>query len=183
MNGGRVRANKSSTISQGVIDITSDDSDIEGVITNENNSVNKQGNFPIAKYDTSVSQKTFAQERYEITNKLFELYNKTIFEDKLPKDLKIHWVNNLNRTSAKHIYEKTVYINRQSVLCEIQLSAKVLNSIDRLKDTLVHHLCHLAARLVDGDKNSTHSINWINWAQKATNIHPDLNITLDHHYN
>jgi hypothetical protein len=39
MNGGRVRANKSSTISQGVIDITSDDSDIEGVISNGNNNV------------------------------------------------------------------------------------------------------------------------------------------------
>lgn len=44
----------------------------------------------------------------------------------------------------------------------IDLSEKVLTSADRVRDTLVHELCHAAVWIIDGNRDG-HGKNWKYW--------------------
>ncbi|KAA0190888.1 hypothetical protein HAZT_HAZT002562 [Hyalella azteca] len=55
----------------------------------------------------------------------------------------------------------------------VELSTKVVDCPARLRDTLVHELCHAAAWLVSGYK-SGHGPVWQDWVSRATGVFPEL---------
>ena len=65
------------------------------------------------------------------------------------------------------------YIGSMNKKCRIELSEKVVDSCDRIRDTLIHELCHAATWLIDGIK-AGHGPHWKRWAHKATMIFSDL---------
>ena len=68
------------------------------------------------------------------------MYNTTVFEGCLPADMKLIWSKTLTKTAGRcrcKIKKKGTETER---FCEIELSAKVLTSADRLRDTLIHEL-------------------------------------------
>lgn len=106
-----------------------------------------------------------------------KLYNDRVFDNKL-KDVPVSWSKNLTKTAGYCRNRKMFVI---LVLCyttlilnlwycfrgcvrkaEIQLSEKVLTSADRVRDTLVHELCHAAVWIVDGER-SHHGKVWKYW--------------------
>lgn len=55
----------------------------------------------------------------------------------------------------------------------IELSEKVCDSADRLRDTLIHEMCHAATWLINGVRDG-HGNFWKLYARKATLAHPEL---------
>ena len=59
------------------------------------------------------------------------------------------------------------------ITLKVILYLKVLDSPDRLRDTLVHEMCHAAAWLISGYKDG-HGPIWKNWASRAMTRFPEL---------
>lgn len=64
----------------------------------------------------------------------------------------------------------------------IELSEKVCDSADRLRDTLIHEVCHAATWLINGVRDG-HGRFWRYYARKSAMIHPELPmVTRCHNY-
>ena len=57
--------------------------------------------------------------------------------------------------------------------CEIHLAVKVLTCADRLRDTLIHEMCHAASWIISGYRDGHGSI-FKSWACRATKTFTDL---------
>ncbi|XP_019867104.2 germ cell nuclear acidic protein-like isoform X2 [Aethina tumida] len=131
---------------------------------------------PLEKCDMAVRlyRKNFKQNKEKLAAALFTLYNEEIFEKKIPADISIDW-NDRMRGSAgfcfcKKITRKSGKIERS---VRIQLATKVVDSPDRLRDTLVHELCHAATWMVNNVSDG-HGHYWKAWASKAMKRFPEL---------
>ncbi|XP_072170840.1 uncharacterized protein [Diadema setosum] len=114
----------------------------------------------------------FKRNRDELTQRLFKLYNKTVFDDKLPADFSITWNTRMRKTAGFCFYKKRLGNERTA---RIELSIKVCDSAERLRDTLIHELCHAAAWLIHGVSDG-HGRFWKYWAAKANLAHPEIPI-------
>ncbi|XP_046854411.1 HMG box-containing protein C19G7.04-like [Xenia sp. Carnegie-2017] len=112
--------------------------------------------------------KRWQKSRELLVAELYSYYNETVFHNKLPADLPIIWNKKMTKT-AGYCY----YIGSMVKKCRIELSEKVVDSCDRIRDTLIHELCHAAAWLIDGVK-AGHGPQWKRWANKAMMLHSDL---------
>lgn len=99
--------------------------------------------------DAIPFMKNFRKSRDELTNLLFTLFNDKVFNKNLPRDFSITWNSRLTRTAGycRHFTKRengmTTYESR------IELSVKVVDTPCRLRDTLVHELCHAATWVID----------------------------------
>lgn len=64
----------------------------------------------------------------------------------------------------------------------IELSTKVVDSEERVRNTLSHEMCHLSTWLVDGVGQPDHGSAWKKWAAKVTRYRPDIEISTRHTY-
>ncbi|CAJ0919923.1 unnamed protein product, partial [Ranitomeya imitator] len=120
---------------------------------------------------TSTYVKTFKQKKHELTVRLYSLYNQTIFEQELPENLEISWNKKMRKTAGYCVTgQKQPTLERYA---RIELSEKVCDSADRLRDTLIHELCHAATWLINGVRDG-HGQFWKFYARKASLIHPEL---------
>ncbi|XP_073412294.1 germ cell nuclear acidic protein isoform X2 [Dendrobates tinctorius] len=120
---------------------------------------------------TSTYVKTFKQKKHELTVRLYSLYNQTIFEQQLPENLEISWNKKMRKTAGYCITgQKQPTLERYA---RIELSEKVCDSADRLRDTLIHEVCHAATWLINGVRDG-HGQFWKFYARKASLIHPEL---------
>ncbi|XP_073493983.1 germ cell nuclear acidic protein isoform X2 [Phyllobates terribilis] len=120
---------------------------------------------------TSTYVKTFKQKKHELTVRLYSLYNQTIFEQKLPENLEITWNKKMRKTAGYCVTgQKRETLERYA---RIELSEKVCDSADRLRDTLIHEVCHAATWLINGVRDG-HGQFWKLYARKASLIHPEL---------
>jgi len=116
----------------------------------------------------------FKKKREELAKRLYALYNKEIFEYCLPRDMEISWNVRLTKTAglcySKRHKNKFGVETRTS---RIELSSKVLDSGDRLRDTLIHEMCHAASWIISGYRDG-HGPQWRVWAEKANTRFPEL---------
>uniref|UniRef100_UPI00398ECB8A germ cell nuclear acidic protein isoform X1 n=2 Tax=Pristiophorus japonicus TaxID=55135 RepID=UPI00398ECB8A len=116
--------------------------------------------------------KNFKRNREELTQELYSLYNKSIFQQKLPEKLEITWNKKMRKTAGYCVTGQ----KRDGVLqryARIELSEKVCDSAERLRDTLIHELCHAATWLINNVRDG-HGPFWKLYAQKSMLIHPEL---------
>ena len=133
--------------------------------------------FPDVQPRTPKYKLHFNKQRDDLIKDLFALYNRTVFENKLPADFQISWNKRMTKT-AGFCYLKTTPAGRVS---HVELSTKVVDTIERLRDTLIHELCHAATWIFEGKRG--HGVAWKYWAKKANKIHPELSkITTCHTY-
>ncbi|XP_028131251.1 germ cell nuclear acidic protein-like [Diabrotica virgifera virgifera] len=140
---------------------------------------------PILKCDMSARmfRNNFKAYKEQLVKKLFQLFNDKIFDNLLPQDMQIEW-NDRMRSSAgfcycKKITRRTGAIERSA---RIALSTKVLDTADRLRDTLIHEMCHAATWIVNCVSDG-HGDYWKSWAFKAMKTFPELpNIKRCHNY-
>ncbi|XP_066436940.1 germ cell nuclear acidic protein [Eleutherodactylus coqui] len=120
---------------------------------------------------TSIYVKSFKQKKHELTTRLYRLYNETIFDQKLPENLEITWNKKMRKTAGYCVTgQKRPTLDRYA---RIELSEKVCDSADRLRDTLIHELCHAATWLINGVRDG-HGQYWKFYARKTTLVHPEL---------
>lgn len=98
---------------------------------------------------TALTLKQFAKQREELTLKYYKDFNTYAFNAQLPKDLEVTWSKRMTKT-AGFTRMKTRPLSESPRIATIELSVKVIDNEDRLKETLLHEMCHVAAFLVDG---------------------------------
>ncbi|XP_014818552.1 PREDICTED: acidic repeat-containing protein [Calidris pugnax] len=116
--------------------------------------------------------KYFKKNKEELAEKLYCLYNSTIFEQKLPEKMKITWNKKMRKTAGYCVTGQTEGPEGKRY-ARIELSEKVCDSADRLRDTLIHEACHAATWLINGVRDG-HGRFWRFYASKSTVIHPEL---------
>ncbi|XP_074691652.1 germ cell nuclear acidic protein [Strix aluco] len=116
--------------------------------------------------------KYFKKNKEELAQKLYCLYNSTIFEQKLPEKMVIIWNKKMRKTAGYCVTGQTEGPEAKRY-ARIELSEKVCDSADRLRDTLVHEACHAATWLINGVRDG-HGRFWRFYANKAAVIHPEL---------
>nr|XP_022323637.1 HMG box-containing protein C19G7.04-like [Crassostrea virginica]XP_022323638.1 HMG box-containing protein C19G7.04-like [Crassostrea virginica]XP_022323639.1 HMG box-containing protein C19G7.04-like [Crassostrea virginica]XP_022323640.1 HMG box-containing protein C19G7.04-like [Crassostrea virginica] len=116
--------------------------------------------------------RNFKKMKEDLTLRLFKIYNDTVFDNQLPGDLQILWNNRLLKTAGYCVYKKNSKVH-DSKSVRIELSTKVCDSAERVRDTLIHELCHAAVWLLHG-KNDGHGPYWRIWAKKANLTHPEI---------
>ncbi|KAK4471670.1 hypothetical protein MN116_005076 [Schistosoma mekongi] len=120
----------------------------------------------------------FKPNRYELADKLYHIYNEKIFSNQLPSKLEIIWSRRLLKTAGlcKYMTSKTTLsdgTSNQVRIAQILLSEKVCTTAERVRDTLLHEICHAAVWLIDG-LNDGHGRHWKSWANRAHRIWPKL---------
>ncbi|XP_010223117.1 PREDICTED: acidic repeat-containing protein [Tinamus guttatus] len=121
---------------------------------------------------TSQYVKYFKKNKEDLTQKLYRLYNNTIFERKLPEKMEINWNKKMRKTAGYCVTGQTKSPEVQRY-ARIELSEKVCDSADRLRDTLIHEICHAATWLINGVRDG-HGRFWRFYAKKSALIHPEL---------
>lgn len=64
----------------------------------------------------------------------------------------------------------------------IELANKVLDSYQKLRRTLCHEMCHVAAWLLDHNAKPPHGPVFKKWAQRAMSRYTDLEVSTCHNY-
>ncbi|XP_075436969.1 germ cell nuclear acidic protein isoform X2 [Ascaphus truei] len=120
----------------------------------------------------SPYMKNFKQKKEELTHRLYSFYNCTIFDQKLPKNMEVIW-NKKMRKTAGYCVTGQMRCPELQRYARIELSEKVCDSAERLRDTLIHEICHAATWLIHGVRDG-HGQFWRFYASKCTVIHPEL---------
>ncbi|XP_069049631.1 germ cell nuclear acidic protein [Lepisosteus oculatus] len=110
----------------------------------------------------------FKQTRQELSQKLYQLYNSTVFDSKLPA-MSVIWNKKMRKTAGYCVTGQ----QQGQRYARIELSEKVCDSAERLRDTLVHEMCHAATWMINGVRDG-HGQFWKMYARKATVVHPEL---------
>ncbi|CAH1777416.1 unnamed protein product [Owenia fusiformis] len=118
--------------------------------------------------------KQFKKKKEELTMRLVKLYNETVFDSKLPENLEVIWNPRLLKTAGYCAYKRN-RVKQDDRTCRIELSGKVCDSSERVRDTLIHEMCHAAVWLLNG-VNDGHGRFWKYWARKSNIAHPELPI-------
>ncbi|OQR69575.1 HMG box-containing protein C19G7.04-like [Tropilaelaps mercedesae] len=92
-------------------------------------------------------QTSFMSIREELTEKLYELFHRTVFQNRFTEPIPVSWSGRL-LTTAGLCSNKTHSNGRK--YSEIELSTKVVDRPDRLRDTLIHEMCHAGAWIIHG---------------------------------
>ena len=107
----------------------------------------------------------FSANKVELANLLFRLYNEEIFLRALDPKTEIVWKPNLLKTAGTCCYRTKWEGNKKIRYCTINLATKVLDSADRLRDTLIHEMCHQATFIISGISDG-HGVIWKDWAKR-----------------
>ncbi|GFQ95972.1 acidic repeat-containing protein, partial [Trichonephila clavata] len=119
------------------------------------------------------AEKDFKRNRVICTNKLYHFFNKKIFNNRLPEDMPVKWSDNL-RTTAGYTHCQRDNETKEYSCC-IELSTKVVTSFDRLRDTLLHEMCHAAVWVVNKQR-CQHGPLWQTWASRCNLILPQIQV-------
>ncbi|XP_014609661.1 PREDICTED: MATH and LRR domain-containing protein PFE0570w [Polistes canadensis] len=124
--------------------------------------------------DAKKYRLAYKNNKEELCKYLYKLYNENIFDKKLPENMLIEW-NVRMRGTAGYCYNKKSIKPLGGILrsSRVVLSTKVLDTPDRLRDTLIHEMCHAATWLIN-DVSDGHGPFWTAWANKAIKVFPEL---------
>ncbi|CAH8531114.1 unnamed protein product [Schistosoma intercalatum] len=120
----------------------------------------------------------FKPNRSELADKLYQIYNEKIFSNQLPPKLEIIWSRRLLKTAGlcKYMMRTSTHSNgtsNQVRIAQILLSEKVCTTAERVRDTLLHEICHAAVWLING-LNDGHGRHWKSWANRVHRVWPKL---------
>uniref|UniRef100_A0A1I7SSN3 SprT-like domain-containing protein n=2 Tax=Bursaphelenchus xylophilus TaxID=6326 RepID=A0A1I7SSN3_BURXY len=117
-----------------------------------------------------------SRNRDSIVDKLIDIYDRRIFGGRLPH-LEFEWNARLRKTAGQ--YYSSVGKSQKDL---IKLAVKVLTSGERLRNTLLHELCHCAVRKINNEKEG-HGKYFKQWAKHVTKVFPLIPpITTRHNY-
>ncbi|XP_032448105.1 acidic repeat-containing protein isoform X2 [Lynx canadensis] len=127
------------------------------------------------------SGRKFKKNKDSLVQEMYSLFNRSVFDKKLPEKIDIGWNKKMLRTAGLCTTGETRYPKKERY-AKIQISLKVCDSADRLRDTLIHEICHAASWLIDGVRDS-HGDSWKFYAKKSNLVHPELPlVTRCHNY-
>ncbi|KAF8266043.1 SprT-like family-domain-containing protein [Lactarius quietus] len=118
-------------------------------------------------------------ERAAYARSLFEDLNRTVFGDGLPATTSLVWSNRLLTTAGRARWQRS----KEGVhTTSIELATKILDSNERIRNTLSHEMCHLACWVINEEPKEGHGKVWKSWAAKVMRKRPDIDISTRHNY-
>uniref|UniRef100_A0A915PJK1 SprT-like domain-containing protein n=1 Tax=Setaria digitata TaxID=48799 RepID=A0A915PJK1_9BILA len=109
----------------------------------------------------------FSRVRKELTAKLFDLYRRRCFENKLNSNMVLEWNARLRLTAGRCRC-------KPNGTADIELSIKVCDTPERLRDTLLHEMCHAAVWVIDHIHKGGHGPAWKYWVLQCQKVFPSL---------
>jgi len=118
-------------------------------------------------------------ERAAYAQSLFDELNRTVFAAGLPVGTALIWSNRLLTTAGRARWHRS----KEDVhTTSIELATKILDSKERIRNTLSHEMCHLACWVINQDPKEGHGKAWKSWAAKVMRKRPDIDISTRHNY-
>ncbi|KZT53838.1 hypothetical protein CALCODRAFT_439502 [Calocera cornea HHB12733] len=143
-----------------------------------------------SKYNIDTPRKTPGRGRKALQAQLERLAEETVsqlntrvFDGRIPEDMELIWSKRLNTTAGRANWKRIRKESGDDVhQCSIELSTKVLDSEERVLNTVAHELCHLAAWVINGEIQPAHGRCFKAWGRKVMKCRPDIQITTRHDY-
>ncbi|CAH1643947.1 unnamed protein product [Spodoptera littoralis] len=111
----------------------------------------------------------------QLARRLFVEFNKNVFDNVMEADLPILWDPRFRTTAGTTTNRMIKNAKGERIRTStIKLSTKVLDRPQRLRDTLIHELCHAATWLIDFELKAGHGPLWNKWAKRALKVYPEL---------
>ncbi|KAK5664716.1 hypothetical protein QVD99_008264 [Batrachochytrium dendrobatidis] len=118
-----------------------------------------------------------------LSRHLFCEFNNRVFESKLPDDMVIEWSVRLNKTAGRtHTHSQKNGSGGWNRIARIELASKVLDTQDKLCNTLMHEMCHAACWVIDGDNSNPHGKLFKAWGDRAMNAYEHIKVSRCHSY-
>ncbi|GJN88204.1 hypothetical protein Rhopal_001169-T1 [Rhodotorula paludigena] len=104
----------------------------------------------------------------------------------LPDGIEVVWNKRLRNTAGRASWKRTRSslpgLPTKSQRALVELSTHVTDTEAKLRHTLAHELCHLAAWAIDGEMKPPHGRAFKLWAQRVMLVRPDIEVTTTHSY-
>lgn len=121
--------------------------------------------------------RAFAKRRVALAERLYAEWNTLVFKGRLPVGLPLVWNPRLSCTAGQVIF------NREKQIAErIELSDKVLDDEEKLRQTLAHEMCHVGAWHINKDFAQQHGHTFYSWGERFSEHVPDIEVTRCHTY-
>ena len=124
------------------------------------------------------TERSFKSQREPLAQSWYQTFNTNAFQAALPNQMELTWSNTLNTTAGRALLKRRGEVFTAS----IELSTKVLDSEARLRNTLCHEMCHVAAWVIDHTAKPAHGPMFKKYAARAMRVYPDLDIKTCHSY-
>ncbi|EFO24227.2 hypothetical protein LOAG_04258 [Loa loa] len=124
-------------------------------------------NGPVHRVAQKYTAVKFARIREELTAKLFDVYRRRCFENKLDANMVLEWNARLRLTAGRCRC-------KPNGTADIELSIKVCDTPERLRDTLLHEMCHAAVWVIDHIHKGGHGPAWKYWVYQCQKVFPSL---------
>lgn len=125
-------------------------------------------------FSAKIFRNNFKEYKEQLTQRLFKIFNEQVFNNELSEEKPVEWSGRMLNTAGycrcKKVLKNGEIIRREAY---IVLSSKVVDSADRLRDTLIHEMCHAATWIINKVSNG-HGVFWKSWASKAMKKFPEL---------
>ncbi|GAA6025933.1 hypothetical protein JCM8202_005792 [Rhodotorula sphaerocarpa] len=108
----------------------------------------------------------------------------------LPEGIEVVWNARLRNTAGRaswKLHKKASTVDGESIttpthIAKVELATKVTDTASKLRHTLAHELCHLAAWAIDGEMKPPHGHSFKQWAKRIMLVRPDIEVTTTHSY-
>lgn len=117
-------------------------------------------------------RESFNVHKENLIDLLFKLYNKEIFDSMMPP-VDIKWSGHLTTTSGITKSSSRITNTGKIRTSGIKLSKTVVDNASKLRDVLLHELCHVANWQIDQQKGG-HGPLFKKWANKARLRFPEI---------
>ena len=127
------------------------------------------------------------EDRHALVVELIEEFNRTVFEGKLPPDQEVTWNTRLSSTAGLTRFKMSDDGGPFRRVAPVELSPALLDRSLRIRQTLMHELCHAAQWVVHGCSRSKckcgpHGSHFLYWAQRARYQYGNEMVTRCHNY-
>ncbi|VIO95779.1 conserved hypothetical protein [Brugia malayi] len=122
---------------------------------------------PVHRVAQKYTTAKFPRIRKELTAKLFDVYRRRCFENKLDPNMVLNWNARLRLTAGRCRC-------KPNGTADIELSIKVCDTPERLRDTLLHEMCHAAVWVIDHIHKGRHGPAWKYWVHRCQKVFPSL---------
>lgn len=124
----------------------------------------------------------FNRHKDVLTAALFQEFNASVFDDALPADFEVSWNKKLLTTAGLTHYKRSSKTGETVYSARIELSTKVLDTVEKLEATLLHEMCHASSWLIDKTAKPPHGPVFKKWAARAMKTYPETNVSTCHAY-
>ncbi|KAF6256310.1 SprT-like family-domain-containing protein, partial [Scenedesmus sp. NREL 46B-D3] len=125
------------------------------------------------------------RQRQQLSQQLYDQWNTQVFDGGLPP-VPLVWNPRLTSTAGQVVDDgsqnRLKASSEERVPVRLELSTKVLDCEARLRTTLAHEMCHVAAWAVSGEFRQHHGAAFWAWARRFEARVPGISVTTCHNY-